>query len=216
MVKTLSGRLKIGKIMKIYYLFDPLCGWCYGAKPALETVASQYPVELTPTGLFFRSGRVMDADFAQYAWGNDQRIQRLTGQAFSTAYRENVLQGGGQFDSQNSLLALTAVREMAPEQEIAVLSALQTARYIDGRDNADLDVIADILHTQGLGDVVPKLHDPQTEQTLLARINFGQQLTQRLGVLGVPQLVLERDGRFEVAPSHLLFERQQNILNNLA
>lgn len=216
MVKAISGRLKIGKIMKIYYLFDPLCGWCYGAKPALETVASQYPVELTPTGLFFRSGRVMDADFAQYAWGNDERIERLTGQAFSTAYRENVLQGGGQFDSQNSLLALTAVREMAPEQEIAVLSALQTARYVDGRDNADLNVIADILHTQGLGDVVPKLHDPATEQTLLARINFGQQLTQRLGVSGVPQLVLERDGRFEVAPSHLLFERQQNILNNLA
>lgn len=80
MVKNLSGRLKIGKIMKIYYLFDPLCGWCYGAKPALETVASQYPVELTPTGLFFRSGRVMDADFAQYAWGNDERIERLTGQ----------------------------------------------------------------------------------------------------------------------------------------
>lgn len=202
--------------MKIYYLFDPLCGWCYGAKPALETVASQYPVELVPTGLFYRSGRVMDADFAQYAWSNDQRIERLTGQPFSTAYRENVLQGGGQFDSQNSLLALTAVREMAPEQEIAVLSALQTARYVDGRDNADLNVIADVLHTQGLGDVVPKLHDPQTEQALLARINFGQQLTQRLGVSGVPQLVLERDGRFEVAPSHLLFERQQNILNNLA
>ena len=216
MVKTLSGRLKIGKIMKIYYLFDPLCGWCYGAKPALETVASQYPVELVPTGLFYRSGRVMDADFAQYAWGNDQRIQRLTGQAFSTAYRENVLQGGGQFDSQNSLLALTAVREMAPEQEIAVLSALQTARYVDGRNNADLNVIADVLQSQGLGDVVPKLHDPQTEQTLLARINFGQQLAQRLGVSGVPQLVLERDGRFELVPSQLLFERQQNILDNLA
>lgn len=201
--------------MKIYYLFDPLCGWCYGAKPALETVVSQYPVELTPTSLFFRSGRVMDADFAQYAWSNDQRIQRLTGQAFSTAYRENVLQGGGQFDSQNSLLALTAVREMAPEQEIAVLSALQTARYVDGRDNADLNVIADILHIQGLGDVVPKLHDPATKQTLLARVNFGQQLAQRLGVSGVPQLVLERDGEFELVPSQLLFGDESGLLNAL-
>ena len=213
MVKAISGSLKIGKIMKVYYLFDPLCGWCYGAKPALETVASQYPVELVPTGLFFRSGRVMDADFAQYAWGNDERIERLTGQAFSTAYRENVLQGGGQFDSQNSLLALTAVREMAPEQEIAVLSALQTARYVDGRDNADLNVIADILHTQGLSDVVSKLHDPQTEQTLLARINFGQQLAQRLGVSGVPQLVLERDGEWELVPSQLLFGGGAKLLN---
>ncbi len=216
MVKTLSGRLKIGKIMKIYYLFDPLCGWCYGAKPALETVASQYPVELTPTGLFFRSGRVMDADFAQYAWGNDERIGRLTGQAFSTAYRENVLQGGGQFDSQNSLLALTAVREIAPEQELAVLSALQTARYVDGRNNADLRVIADVLQTQGLGDIVPKLSDPVTEQSLLARIQFGQQLARRLGVPGVPQLVVERDGQFEAVPSHFLFEQTQHLLELVA
>ena len=71
----------------------------------------------------------------------------------------------------------------------------------------------DILHKQGLGDVVSKLHDPQTEQTLLARINFGQQLTQRLGVSGVPQLVLERDGRFEVAPSQLLFGDESGLLN---
>ena len=199
--------------MKLYYLFDPLCGWCYGAKPAIEAVSAQYAVELVPTGLFFRSGRVMDADFAQYAWGNDQRIERLTGQPFSTAYREKVLQSGGQFNSESSLLALTAVREIAPEREIAVLSALQTVRYVDGRDNADLSVIADILQTQGLGDIVPKLSDPQTEQNLLARIQFGQQLAQRLGVSGVPQLVLERDGEFEVAPSHLLFEQTPNFLD---
>ena len=201
--------------MKLYYLFDPLCGWCYGAKPALETVASQYPVTLTPTGLFYRSGRVMDADFAQYAWNNDERIERLTEQPFSTAYRENVLQGGGQFNSENSLLALTAVREIAPEREIAVLGALQTARYVDGRDNADWDVIIDVLESQGLGDIVPKLHDPQTEQALLARINFGQQLAQRLGVSGVPQLVLERDGEWELMPSQLLFGDGRGLLNVL-
>ncbi|WP_373746066.1 MULTISPECIES: DsbA family protein [Neisseria] len=193
--------------MKLYYLFDPLCGWCYGAKTAIEAVAARFPVELVPTGLFYRSGRVMDADFAQYAWNNDERIERLTGQPFSTAYRENVLQGGGRFDSENSLLALTAVRETAPEKELALLGALQTARYVDGRDNADWGVIADVMQSQGLGDVVPKLHDPKTEQALLARINFGQQLVRRLGTSGVPQLAAERDGRFELLPGRLLFEQ---------
>lgn len=193
--------------MKLHYLFDPLCGWCYGAKPAIEAVAARFPVELVPTGLFYRSGRVIDADFAQYAWNNDERIERLTGQPFSTAYRENVLQGGGRFDSENSLLALTAVRETAPEKELALLGALQTARYVDGRDNADWGVIADVMQSQGLGDVVPKLHDPKTEQALLARINFGQQLARRLGTSGVPQLAAKRDGRFELLPGRLLFEQ---------
>lgn len=201
--------------MKLYYLFDPLCGWCYGAKPVIEAISARYPVTLAPTGLFYRSGRVMDADFAQYAWGNDVRIERLTGQPFSMAYRDNVLRGGGQFDSANSLLALTAVREMVPEREISVLGALQTARYVDGRDNADWGVIADVLKSQGLGDVVPKLHDPQTEEALLARIDFGQELMQRLGVSGVPQLVVEQGGAWFIIPNQALYTDGQALLDYL-
>ncbi|WP_373819139.1 hypothetical protein [Glaesserella sp.] len=98
--------------MKIYYLFDPLCGWCYGASATLQKLNEIYPLTLTPTGLFYQSGRKMDADFARYAWGNDQRIEKLTGQPFSQAYLENVLQGEGDFDSANSLLALTAVQQI--------------------------------------------------------------------------------------------------------
>jgi hypothetical protein len=40
----------------------------------------------------------MDAHFAEFAWQNDQRIARLTGQIFSEAYRKNVLgRTGGAF-----------------------------------------------------------------------------------------------------------------------
>lgn len=70
----------------VTYLFDPLCGWCYGAAPVLGALAQQpgIRVELLPTGLFAGDGaRAMDNEFAAYAWSNDQRIERLTGQPFS-------------------------------------------------------------------------------------------------------------------------------------
>lgn len=190
--------------MKIYYLFDPLCGWCYGASPAVNALAEHYPIQLTPTGLFCRSGRQMDADFAEYAWRNDQRIAQLTGQVFSAAYRENVLQSGGDFDSANILLALTAVQTVAPEQELPILTALQTARYVDGRDNADWRVITDVLQSRGLADAVSLAMTADNEHAMLARIAFGQQLAQRLGVSGVPQLAVERQEQWSVLPSHLL------------
>ena len=83
----------------ITYLFDPLCGWCYGASPALRRLAAHpgISIELAPTGLFSGSGaRPMDSQFAAYAWSNDQRIAELSGQRFSIDYREKVLgQSGG-------------------------------------------------------------------------------------------------------------------------
>ena len=52
----------------VTYLFDPLCGWCYGASPMIQKLAQQadLKLELAPTGLFAgTNGRVMDAEFAQ-------------------------------------------------------------------------------------------------------------------------------------------------------
>lgn len=78
----------------VTYLFDPLCGWCYAAAPALKFLQAQEGVEvvLAPSGLFAGAGaRPMDAQFAAYAWSNDQRIQQLTGQPFTQAYRDQIL-----------------------------------------------------------------------------------------------------------------------------
>ena len=98
---------------EITYLFDPLCGWCYGALPKLAVLARtpNVALKLAPTGLFSGTGaRPMDADFAAYAWANDQRISALTGQVFSQTYREKVLGAHGSlFDSGPATLALTAV-----------------------------------------------------------------------------------------------------------
>ena len=96
----------------VTYLFDPLCGWCYGASPAIQRLGQEATItlELAPTGLFSGGGRVMSADFADFAWSNDIRIGKLTGQTFSEAYRSQVLgQHGTRFDSSAASLALTAV-----------------------------------------------------------------------------------------------------------
>ncbi len=197
--------------MKIYYLFDPLCGWCYGASATLQKLNEIYPLTLTPTGLFYQSGRKMDADFARYAWSNDQRIEKLTGQPFSQAYLENVLQGEGEFDSANSLLALTAVQQITPEQELVVLSALQTARYVDGLDNADLAVVEQVLHKLNLSQAVPLLSEQSTQTALEQRLQFGQQLAHHCGVHGVPQLIVEKDERLHIVPSRLLYGDIQGL-----
>lgn len=41
------------KIRELVYLFDPLCGWCYGASPKISQLVkdSDFNVTFRPTGL---------------------------------------------------------------------------------------------------------------------------------------------------------------------
>ena len=180
----------------VTYLFDPLCGWCYAAAPALKLEGVE--VVLAPTGLFAGAGaRPMDAQFAAYAWANDQRIQQLTGQSFTQAYRDQILGAeGGRFDSGPATLALTAVAQTAPERELDALHALQHARYVEGRDNADPVVIADVLNSLGLQAAAARLREPSDalRVALLERVAAARVTMQLLGAQGVPQLAVAGQG----------------------
>ena len=184
----------------VTYLFDPLCGWCYAAAPALKYLQGVEGIEvaLAPTGLFAGAcARPMDAQFAAYAWANDQRIQQLTGQPFTQAYRNRVLgAANGRFDSGPATLALTAVAQTAPERELDALHALQHARYVEGRDNADPVVIADVLNNLGLQAAANLLHESHDalRAALLERVAAARVTMQLLGAQGVPQLAVAGQG----------------------
>jgi putative protein-disulfide isomerase len=142
----------------ITYLFDPLCGWCYGASPLLAQLAAlpNLIVALAPTGLFSGTGaRVVDEHFANFAWSNDVRIASLTGQQFSEDYRVKVLGSGGLLNSGPATLAVTAVSLTDPSREIDALRLIQEARYVAGRDITDLSELRAIL--EGPTSVPPPL-----------------------------------------------------------
>jgi putative protein-disulfide isomerase len=149
---------------EVTYLFDPLCGWCYGAAPALEKLAAMpgIALRLAPTGLFSgESARPMDAEFAAFAWSNDQRIAGLSGQPFSESYRQNCLLAPGlSFDSGPATLALTAVALSAPTREPEALKAIQISRYVDGHDVTKFPFLSEILHDLGLSDAAERIAAP--------------------------------------------------------
>ncbi|WP_422846365.1 DsbA family protein [Acidovorax sp. M2(2025)] len=184
----------------VTYLFDPLCGWCYAAAPALKYLqgVDGLRVVLAPTGLFAGAGaRPMDAQFAAYAWANDQRIQQLTGQPFTQAYRDRILGAeGGRFDSGPATLALTAVAQADPARELEALHALQQARYVDGRDNAAPAVIAEVLRALGLADAAARVvaPDPTLRSRTAERVAQAQATLRAVGARGVPQLVVTAQG----------------------
>lgn len=205
----------------VTYLFDPLCGWCYGASPVIQQLGQQTNIqlELAPTGLFAGGGHTMDAAFADYAWSNDLRIAKLTGQRFTEAYRSKVLgRHGSRFDSATATLALTAVSLSEPQRELETLKALQEARYVQGLDTCDVSVVGNLLRDWGQAVAADRLaaSDAELLAANAARVQKAQGLMQTFGAQGVPALVLtdERGGR--LLRGNTLLGRLDSLLDHKA
>lgn len=204
------------------YLFDPMCGWCYGASPTLEALKERggYRVDLVPTGLFADEGAfAMNDAFAAHAWDADQRIARLSGQPFSETYHRNVLGSRkARVDSGPATLALTAVRLTAPERELEALAAIQRSRYVDGRDNGDPAVIADVLEALTLKDAALRFSAP--DAILLsanrARIESGRAAMRHCGARGVPTLLAAQGQNRRLVDANTLFGGIEALLASLA
>ena len=206
----------------ITYLFDPLCGWCYGASPAVQHLGNRNDVrlELAPTGLFSgRGARAMDATFAAYAWSNDERIEKLTGQRFAEEYRTQVLnKAGSRFDSTAATLALTAVALTAPEQELATLKVLQEARYVHALDTSTVPVAEQLLRDTGLSAAAERLVAADTALLAanLERIRKAQALMQTFGAQGVPAMIVTDERGSRLLRGDVLYGGFDSLLDRMA
>ena len=176
----------------ITYLFDPLCGWCYGASEIMKQLSSrpEIELELAPTG----GARPVDAQFAAFAWSNDLRIAALTGRTFTEAYRERVLgKQGSMLDSAPATLALTAVTLTAPAAELDALRLIQEARYIHGLDVTETLVLIDTLKNAGFDAAAARLASPDEDllEANRGRVTTARALKDEFRVDGVPAVIVD-------------------------
>ncbi|MDB5415844.1 MAG: DsbA family protein [Rubritepida sp.] len=177
------------------YLFDPLCGWCYGAAPVVERLAAAGTgVELLPVGLA-EEARPIDAEFAGLIWGIDRRIWSHTGQPFTAAYRALLFSGLAVYDAWPATLAVIAVARTRPERQLDAFSALQIARFVMGRDTGDALVVETVLREIGLRNAADLLAaaNPVLIAAADAAVIRGRRLLRENQTDGVPALLLDGD-----------------------
>jgi putative protein-disulfide isomerase len=215
-------------IVSLQYIFDPLCGWCYGSAPALEGLASTFPdtLELVPSGLFSDFGaRDLSPALAAHAWTNDQRIASMTGQPFTTAYHRQILLNSNLlFDSGMMNRAMTAIQAIERTLEPKLLHRFQIARYVEAQDTSSPSVVgrisAEFVNASGhhldADDFTERLRG-DTTLTLQTevRTRAGQSLMSRLGVRGVPVLLAQVDGLVKSIGGGALYGGPQVLLTAL-
>lgn len=207
---------------ELWFVFDPLCGWCYAAHPVLRTLQAElgWAMRFLPAGLFAGEGaRPLNATFRDYAWGHDQRIQQLTGQVFSEIYYRQVLSDFSKpLDSGSATLAFYLLSRSSPGREVELLHRIQTLRYVDGQDVTSPDILATLAPEFGMDMsrfLAAFAADSAERADAHADIAATRHLMQRLNLRGVPDLLLHQNGRLDVLPSNALYSNGQELVKAL-
>ena len=135
----------------LHYLYDPLCGWCYGAAPLVK--AAREVLRVRPCGGGMMTGarrQAVTPELRAFVRPHDQRIEQLSGQPFGEPYLDGLLHDtNAVFDSGPPTAAMLAAEEMAG-RGLVMLARLQTAHYVEGRRIAERAVLVDVATALGL------------------------------------------------------------------
>jgi len=179
----------------LHYIFDPLCGWCYGAAPLIEAACkvNGLDIALHAGGLMTGSDRQpVTEGLRRYVMEHDQRIGALTGQPFGDAYLNGLLRDtGAVLDSEPPIGAILAA-DLLGGRGLDMLERIQKAHFVEGRRVADRGVLVGLAADIGLPEATFK---PMLEKvagpTVAKHIAASRDLLRRVGGQGFPIFVFD-------------------------
>jgi putative protein-disulfide isomerase len=186
---------------RLHYIYDPLCGWCYGAAPLIQAASqlSGVAIELHAGGLWLGSRRqAMGTALRDYVRPHDERIEALTGQHFGERYfNELLLNPAYSLDSEPPIRAILAITKLGGNG-LQMLTRIQQNHYRDGHWIGYLPRLTALAEEQGVNGADFVTHYGQAD--LAGHLAESQQWLRRLGGQGYPTLGLERQGELIPIP----------------
>ncbi len=179
---------------KLIYIYDALCGWCYGFSPVMQRIHEKYAgrldFEVLSGGMIMglRAGPI--GEVAAYIEKAYPDVERATGIQFGEDFIRNILQPGTAiFSSEMPGIAMTVFRKHRPEQVIQFAHALQNALYMDGTELSVIKNYAPLAGQFGLSaaDFMRQMEEEENRYETL--IEF--QTVANWGVNGYPTVLLK-------------------------
>ncbi len=175
----------------LHYIYDPLCGWCYGAEPLVSAAAKVdgLALRLHAGGLWPRPTRLPEHT-RQYIKQADARVGQMSGQPYGEQYLNGLL-----FDpelvleSRPVIAAVLAAQALDPSKALPMLRGIQHAHYERGQHVVREATLKEIAGDIGL-DVAAFTAALQTVP-VDEHIAHAQELMSNVGAQGFPTFVLQ-------------------------
>jgi len=177
--------------MKLYYTFDPLCVFCYGFHPMIETLYNEFKdrveFEILPGGLWIDDQKKQVND--QVITNLKKATKNLTAST-GRCYSENffsLLNTKPLFDSMYGLNAMMTVLKLGIEHPFKYLDTITKSVFVEGVIPSDVSIYEKAAEKHGLDLVTFRDAFKLIDETTYSRIK----LSKELGVSSYPTLLLE-------------------------
>ena len=189
-----SGNKEAG-MPTLHYIFDPLCGWCYGAAPLVEAARAVPGLTVAFHGGGMMTGsnrRQITPEWRGYVLPHDRRIEQLSGQPFGDAYVNGLLNDTtAMMDSAPPITAILAAEVLAGKG-LDMLQRVQRAHYVEGLRIADLPVLLTLAQELGMdGAAFQAEYARQAGAATQQHIDASRALLAQVGGQGFPTFVLD-------------------------
>ena len=179
----------------LHYIYDPLCGWCYGSAPLVKAAREigGLQVVLHGGGMMAGSARQLASEsLREFIMPHVARITGMTGQPFAEAYTNGLLRDRtALLDSEPPTAAILAV-EAAAGRGADMLVHMQKAHYVEGRGLSDRAALAGLAEDIGIERAVFDAEFSKAlGSTVQAHMTESRRLLSRVGGQGFPTFALE-------------------------
>jgi putative protein-disulfide isomerase len=177
----------------LWYFADPMCSWCWGFSPVIETLRDEYrdrmKIALVLGGLRHETAPMTAAGRAEilHHW---REVHARTGQPFRF---DNALPEGFVYDTEAACRAVVTVGGLDPALIFPLFKAIQRAFYAEGRDVTQPGVLAGLAAELGVDKAAFLQAFDSDAARAKTQAHFKQ--TRRAGVRGFPALILQQDAR---------------------
>lgn len=184
---------------EIIYVFDPLCGWCYGFSPVISRLKSE--LNSSVDFLALSGGMIKDAspvvNVAGYIKTAYKVVENATGVKFGEKFLNEVLEDDkAVFSSIPPAKALAVLRIHNPGKCIEIAGSIQKAIYYNGIDVNDVNAYTDIASEFGMNteDFIMQMNSDQIEKIVQDEFK----MVAGMGIKGYPSVVLRKDNNIKV------------------
>nr|WP_255764381.1 DsbA family protein [Pectobacterium sp. IFB5596] len=190
----------------MHYIYDPLCGWCYGAAPLALAAQEIDGLDLILHGGGMMTGsnsRTITPEWHDYVIPHDRRIAQLTGQTFGEDYYEGLLRDTSVVLDSAPPTAAVLAAEAIDDKGMAMLYQIEQAHYVSGLKIVDTAVLRQCAEAIGLdGDAFCTELTFVRAETLSQHINASRELLAKVRGQGFPTFALEdANGNFQQIPA---------------
>lgn len=206
---------------KLIYIYDALCGWCYGFSPVVQRLHEQYAdrleFEVLSGGMIMglRAGPI--GEVAAYIEKAYPTVEEATGIRFGEDFIKNILRPGTAiFSSEMPGIALTVFRKHQPQRVVQFAHALQNALYFNGIELSILENYLPLAEQFGLSGTDFLLEMQSEENRYETQMEF--QTVANWGINGYPTVLLKPAHErqyYMIARGYTPFERLEEVIGKI-